>query len=134
MKHDFDNPAYIIFNTLRSALNDAYKTKQELPGTVYVMNSTIRGALKGMEALLKHPDITKDLIKDIKDELNWHEDDAKSGSSINELLNFKREGEDVPFFSEAGLYDLVGKEDARSILSHLRAVLKDHAPDRCDDI
>tara|TARA_B100001778_G_scaffold330827_1_gene333974 strand:- start:4452 stop:5114 length:663 start_codon:yes stop_codon:yes gene_type:complete len=43
------------------------------------------------------------------------EDDA--AKMVQRIMNWKREGDDIPFFSEAILYELIGKEDARSLLA-----------------
>lgn len=40
--------------------------------------------------------------------------------NIKQILEFKLSGQDTPFFSEASLYPLIGKEDARSVLALLR--------------
>lgn len=52
--------------------------------------------------------------------------DATKGAhvALKDLLEFTRDRHrgDPPFFTEAGLYDLVGKDDARSILGRLRTL------------
>lgn len=39
-----------------------------------------------------------------------------------ELRDLTLEGDDVPFFTEVKLYDLLGKENARTVLSRLHAL------------
>jgi hypothetical protein len=53
-------------------------------------------------------------------------DDSDLGKAIKELLEFKinHKSEEIHFFSESVLYDLVGKDDARSILGHLERLMK----------
>lgn len=50
--------------------------------------------------------------------------DATQGAqaALAELLAFAREREEHPLFTEAGLYDLIGKGDARSVLSRLNTL------------
>jgi hypothetical protein len=43
---------------------------------------------------------------------------------IKELNEFTLEGDDVPFFSEAKLYDLLGKHPARDVLGLIDTVKK----------
>ncbi len=51
------------------------------------------------------------------------EDRSPMWHSAIELLSFRGIGDDIPFFSEAILYDLIGKDDARSVLGYLRRLL-----------
>lgn len=55
--------------------------------------------------------------------------EAEVRRCVSELANFTldRKGK-LPFFSEASLYDLIGKDDARSVLSRLRSVQEALAP------
>lgn len=39
---------------------------------------------------------------------------------VREIAEWKRQGDEYPFFSEATLYELVGKEDARTLLVFIR--------------
>jgi hypothetical protein len=50
--------------------------------------------------------------------------DASAGAAkvITDLLNLQLEGHEAPLFTEAGLYDLVGKGNARTVLRHTRAL------------
>ena len=72
------------------------------------------------------------------------EDIPEPSGAIKELLEFyiyslpKRDSKDrlrwvpnkdeIPFFSETGLYDLIGKEDARTILCLLRRLVSEIDP------
>ncbi len=48
---------------------------------------------------------------------------------VNDLLEFNISGSDVPFFSEVSLYELIGKEDARTVLALVKQVCNLLAPD-----
>lgn len=53
--------------------------------------------------------------------------DATTGATkaVDELLTFKLDRErEVPFFSETSLYELLGKDDARSLLSRTRTIAR----------
>lgn len=54
-----------------------------------------------------------------------HTDEA---AAVHRLLTFCREGHEEPFFSEASLYDLVGKEDARTLIALVTKVCDCIAP------
>ena len=71
-------------------------------------------------------------MKEIKDLLNWRpkgEIDLKSISKVNHGKYFKYsytdEDKDQPFFSEAYLYNLLGKESARTLLGLMERVCKE---------
>lgn len=49
---------------------------------------------------------------------------VEASRKIAGLATFKRERDEYPFFSEATLYDLIGKDDARSLLARVRAVIR----------
>lgn len=49
-------------------------------------------------------------------------DDTDVGEAIDDILKFEYNGH--PFFSEACLYELIGKEDARTVLALLKRLLK----------
>lgn len=53
---------------------------------------------------------------------------------IEEILKFCLSGSDVPFFSETVLYDLIGKDDARSVLGLLRRMIKRVDPVKEHDV
>ena len=57
-------------------------------------------------------------------------DDSDLGQAIDKLLNYKYGKEEAPFFSESVLYELIGKDAARSILGHLQQLIKLIAPER----
>ena len=42
--------------------------------------------------------------------------------AVGELVSFKIHGEKAPFFTESYLYELIGKDDARSILSRVEGI------------
>jgi hypothetical protein len=52
--------------------------------------------------------------------------DATAGSrqAMKELQTFQRERDDHPLFTEKGLYDLIGKDEARSVLARTRALAR----------
>lgn len=53
--------------------------------------------------------------------------DATTGAAkaVDDLLTFKLDRErEVPFFSETSLYELLGKDDARSLLSRTRTIAR----------
>jgi hypothetical protein len=49
---------------------------------------------------------------------------AETSKAVSNLLSFVPDNGKHPFFTEAGLYDLIGKEDARSVLSRVNAVAR----------
>jgi hypothetical protein len=61
-------------------------------------------------------------------EVVWHTDDSDNEAILRELLEFKvsvKEGKkwvEVPLVSEAGLYNLIGKDEARTFRSLLERV------------
>lgn len=65
-------------------------------------------------------------------EVEWRTDDADSEAVVRKLLDFevfvKQEKRDVPLFSETALYNLIGKEDARTVRSLLKSVITCVAP------
>lgn len=55
----------------------------------------------------------------------WGEEEHKAGGNGGDDHPFKgKPDEDVPFFTEAYLYDLFGKDAARTILVYVRGVLR----------
>lgn len=89
-----------IERTERKA-RDLEKTARDLCFTVNSLNHDLRGLRKaaGMPPLI------------------WREDDL-----ITQLDSFATQGGEHPFFSESTLYDLLGKEDARSVLALIAQV------------
>lgn len=61
-------------------------------------------------------------------EATHYVDDTDLGKAIDELLEFKYG--DHPFFSESCLYELIGKEDARTVLSMLKRLISVVAPEK----
>jgi hypothetical protein len=62
------------------------------------------------------------------EEATFYVDDSDLGKAIQELTEYKYN--DTTFFSEACLYDLIGKDSARSVLCLLEQLLLLVAPDR----
>ncbi len=60
--------------------------------------------------------------------LVWSTDEGNSDLVCRELLEWTREGEATPFFSETVLYELIGKEDARTLLALTKNVIKHASP------
>jgi len=52
----------------------------------------------------------------------WETEEADDKEAVKDLLEFKIG--DVPFFSEAYLYDAIGKEDARTVLALVRNLVR----------
>ena len=50
-------------------------------------------------------------------ELEWATEESDPASAVSMARSFCLTGSDVPFFSESELYELVGKEDARTVLA-----------------
>ena len=63
-------------------------------------------------------------------------EDADSHKSLRDLLKFRIyvKDQEVPFFSEAALYELIGKEDARTVLALLRKVITHIDPVLAEEI
>lgn len=66
------------------------------------------------------------------EEAEHYVDDSDLGEAIKDLLEFKH-GEH-PFFSESCLYELVGKDDARSILARLERLIAIVKPDKAIEV
>lgn len=64
------------------------------------------------------------------DEAEMYLGDSDIDRVVQELLEFKVVvgKEQVPFFSESALYELIGKDDARSVLGRMRRLMKLVAP------
>lgn len=63
----------------------------------------------------------RQIFEQLEGHIGWQVVVAKFLEISNEQLQAEREGdEDAPFFSEAFLYTLIGKDSARSILARLR--------------
>jgi hypothetical protein len=60
------------------------------------------------------------------EEATWHIDSSDLGLAVNELLTLEHKGK--PFFSEACLYDLLGKDAARTLLAKIKSLIKIVAP------
>jgi len=65
-----------------------------------------------------------DLVNPVCGECGWGEDEHKTGKSMADHAFHAGPEEGTPFFSEGYLYDLLGKEDARSVLAVIRQVLR----------
>jgi hypothetical protein len=58
----------------------------------------------------------------------WQTDDCDKEKVVRDLLKFSLQGQDAPLISETCLYDLIGKEDARTLMSLLQNALNFVAP------
>ena len=58
----------------------------------------------------------------------WQTDDSDKEKVVRDLLQFSLSGGDIPLISETCLYDLIGKEDARTFISLLQNALNFVAP------
>jgi hypothetical protein len=63
------------------------------------------------------------------DRLVYQNEDSENTRAVKDMLEFKLCGQDAPFLSEACLYDLVGKEDARTILALFRGIVEKIDPE-----
>ena len=88
---------------------------------LWELKESIEGLVFWLNAL--HPDFL-DTDSAVKNLLEW-----KPNLRMFNMKDFKESGyydkgdENAPFFSEAFLYNLLGKEDARTLLSLLRKAL-----------
>lgn len=67
------------------------------------------------------------VLKEFVKELNFPEDsiyELEDNDVVARVRDMKLEGDDIPFFSEAKLYDLLGKEDARSVLGAINKLME----------
>lgn len=55
-------------------------------------------------------------------------DHSDADAAVRNLINFKIEGDEAPFFSETVLYELIGKDAARSLLGTLRRMVSVVSP------
>lgn len=55
--------------------------------------------------------------------LEWATEESDPASAVSMVRSFCRTGSDIPFFSESELYELVGKEDARTILAIINRLI-----------
>lgn len=56
------------------------------------------------------------------EQVKWDTENSDKQKSVQNLLEFKIG--DVPFFSEAYLYEIIGKEEARTLLALVRNVVR----------
>lgn len=72
--------------------------------------------------------------------VEWRTDDSDPEKAVRDLLEFKvhvgkrNKRQEVPLFSEAALYELLGKEDARSVLALLKRVCVKVAPNVTEEL
>lgn len=68
----------------------------------------------------------------------WNTNDSDNAKLVRDLLDFEvyveAEERSVPFISEAALYNLIGKEDARTALALIHKICEAVAPDVMDEI
>jgi hypothetical protein len=62
------------------------------------------------------------LFSNIDESILEHEKYETRQALSNEIDNLTLDGDEHPFFSEAKLYDLVGKDNARTVLSLMRRI------------
>lgn len=59
----------------------------------------------------------------------WLLEQNDIGEVVKKIVEFKLENGEHPFFSEGTLYDLLGKEDARTVLVHIRNLIELVSPE-----
>ena len=62
------------------------------------------------------------MLGPVEEALNEVQGPSALKKAVQRLEEFTREGQDTPFFTEIVLYNLIGKDDARSILARLTAL------------
>lgn len=78
-----------------------------------------------MEKLLSNsPKHKEEIIKAAKELIKWCPNDFPYPSTIKKSGMYEEGDEEAPFFSEAYLYNLMGKGNARTILGLLNGLLK----------
>lgn len=72
--------------------------------------------------------------------IQWYTEGSDKEETVKRLLEFsvfvedEGENKEVPFFSEVALYNLIGKEDARTVLSLVKDLCNSLAPNVAADI
>lgn len=90
---------------------------------VTVLTAPQRKALEGLRDYI--PESVPQLVDPQCSECGWQQDHHVEGGLAGVDHGFMSgPPEDVPFFTEAFLYNLMGKEDARTILAVVRNVLR----------
>ena len=98
---------------LQDKHRELVKRKQALREEVGLLGFEIRS----FEHILK--EARKSLPKDMN---IWSLVDEKSPFEKLSKFTVMHKGEEVPFFSEAYLYETIGKEDARTILAFMKSI------------
>lgn len=142
MKFDAKESAAIFLKALIDR-SEAYRKNHPIPTDLgEYLESKARKLREKRQALLNEFwDIRRDhyVLNQLAERhglerVTWFADSDKE-ESVRKLLEFKiyvnDDGEEVevPFLSETALYNLVGKEDARSILSLMKKLCEQIAPD-----
>lgn len=68
------------------------------------------------------------------DSVIWQTEDTDQTKAVKDMLEFQLCGQDSPFLSENCLYELVGKEDARTILALFRKIVERIDPEMTMEI
>jgi chromosome segregation ATPase len=82
-----------------------------------VCEATQAQVLKHSATIVNLRERENEALKESEGLLAWQ---RRAGEATNTLAEFQCEGAPVAFFSEAYLYPLVGKEDARTLLHRVR--------------
>jgi len=97
------------------------KLREELRvRTLYRLKETIESLVFQLNTL--HPDFLEadDALKEL---LEWKPEQFGLPNFFKKSGYYSKGDEDAPFFSEAFLYNLLGKEDARTLLHLLKEAL-----------
>lgn len=100
-----------------------YRSQTEVPRVTGALDPKLREALERLR------DYTPEVSVELKDppcsECGWEKSEhAKVGEAVADHEFKPGPSPEVPFFTESYLYDLMGKEDARTILALVRNVLR----------
>ena len=117
MKDDIDKDAAI--ETMRKVVNQQARDWRDRKKRL----SEMAQELAWSRAELIHLAETLGMEEDDEPMLNWHYLlGLQDTDPVDDIKELSIDGQ-VPFFSEAYLYELVGKEDARTILAMMRQVV-----------
>lgn len=135
-KEDAANFLYLLHTR-----SEQYKTENPLPEDVkryltsraeYLRKTEERVLGEFLEIRSERWQLLQFAKRNQIDEVEWRTEDSDQTAMVRKLLDFevyvKKEKKEVPLFSETALYNLIGKEDARTVLSLLRDVVKCIAP------
>jgi hypothetical protein len=96
---------------------DVLRAHTELARVQGVCDDTQAQVLKHSATIVNLRERENEALKESEGLLGWQ---RRAGEATNTLAEFQCEGAPVAFFSEAYLYPLVGKEDARTLLHRVR--------------